>query len=212
MILNSKKYPKTWHVPWSTGTSDDKTLDDDNDFKGLQIVQTLKMDGENTSIYRNGMHARSMESANHPSQSWVKQLAGQIGWQLDDETRICGENLYALHTVPYTDLESYFMLFSVWTLDECWNWQDTKKFADYLRLITVPVIYEGVYDPMKIIEAFQPYKESHEGYVIRNQESFQYKDFKHNVAKFVNPGFRQTLKQSTVHWASAPVVPNKLKK
>ena len=109
------KYPKTPHVPWSQGTSDDKTLLDDNQFHNKDVIVTLKMDGENTSIYNDYIHARSLYSPTHPSQSWVKKLAGEVGYKLLDSERICGENLYARHTIPYNDLESYFMVFSIWT-------------------------------------------------------------------------------------------------
>ena len=207
-----KKYPKTPHVHWSTGTSDDKTLSDDDHFKKMNgVVVTLKMDGENTSIYPDGMHARSLESANHPSQSWVKQLAGNIGYQIKEGYRLCGENLYAKHTIEYNDLPSYFMCFSVWKGEHALSWYESTIIAKELKIEVVPVIYNDYYNKEAIIKAFEPYKDTHEGYVIRNDKGFEYKDFDKNVAKFVNPTFRQTLKESTVHWATAPVVPNKLK-
>ena len=206
------KYPRTYHVPWSTGTSDDKTHENDNFLQGMNVIVTLKMDGENTSIYYRGeIHARSLERPNHPSQSWVKQLAGEIGWQLTENVRVCGENLYAKHTVEYNDLPTYFMVFSIWKGDKCANWIETKMICDALNLTTVPVIYVGSYDKEAILRAFEPYKNNHEGYVIRNANEFLYEDFKYNTAKFVNPEFRQTLKESTVHWATAKVIPNKLK-
>lgn len=206
------KYPRTPHVPWSVGTSDDKTLANDDQFIGKNVVVTLKMDGENTSIYADGyMHARSLYPPTHPSQSWVKKLAGEISWQMATDLRVCGENLYAKHTVPYDNLETYFMVFSVWRKDFCFPWESTKAACKVWGLKTVPVIYEGEYNKEKIIEAYIPYKDTNEGYVIRNDDSFKYDEFEQNVAKYVNPEFRQTLKESTVHWATAQVIPNKLR-
>lgn len=205
------KYPKTPHVPWSVGTSDDKTLKSDEHLHKMDVIVTLKMDGENTSIYTDSMHARSLESANHPSQSWVKKLAGDIGYRIPIGYRICGENLYAKHTIPYNDLSTYFMVFSIWRGERCLSWYNTNIIVKKLSLETVPPIYEGLYDAKAIQKAFEPYKQTHEGYVIRNYKAFDYKEFDKNVAKFVNPEFRQTLKESTIHWASAPVIPNKLK-
>ena len=208
------KYPKTPHVPWSVGTSDDKTLITDAHFEKERVIVSLKMDGENTSIYNDYMHARSLYPPNHPSQSWVKKLAGEIGWKLNMFERVCGENLYAQHTVHYDDLPSYFMVFSVWDnsagLDLCLHWDETVTIVNDLKLITVPIIYDGIYNKEAIIKAYAPYADKHEGYVIRNAKMFLYENFDKNVAKFVNPGFRQTLKESTVHWASAKVIPNKL--
>ena len=56
------KYPRTPHLPWSPGrTKDDRMLDDTKTFDGRSVVVTLKMDGENSTIYRDRIHARSIE-------------------------------------------------------------------------------------------------------------------------------------------------------
>ena len=42
------KYPRTYHLPWSLGsTNDDKFMEDTVSFIGKRIVITEKMDGEN---------------------------------------------------------------------------------------------------------------------------------------------------------------------
>jgi hypothetical protein len=42
------KYPRTYHVPWSEGaTNDDKINKDMSSFYGKNVVITEKMDGEN---------------------------------------------------------------------------------------------------------------------------------------------------------------------
>lgn len=68
------KYPKTPHLPWSEKcTDDDKKLKDIQHFIGKEVVASIKMDGENTTMYDDKIHARSLNS-NHPSQDWVKGL------------------------------------------------------------------------------------------------------------------------------------------
>ncbi len=116
-----KKYPRTPHLPWSSGaTSDDVRIVDLAGFEGRRVVVTEKLDGENTSLYRDGMHARSIDSRHHPSRDWVKGLQARIGYEIPDGWRLCGENMYARHSVAYDDLESFFYLFSVWNgRDEC---------------------------------------------------------------------------------------------
>ena len=53
------KYPITYHLPFSLGrTSDDKTLCDTDHFVGMEVVVTEKYDGENSSVYSDGFHAR----------------------------------------------------------------------------------------------------------------------------------------------------------
>ena len=45
------KYPRTYHVPWSPGTtSDDRLLKSVDQFVGKRVVVTEKMDGENTTM------------------------------------------------------------------------------------------------------------------------------------------------------------------
>lgn len=49
------KYPRTYHLPWSPGaTDDDRVLTDEEleaNFSGRMVVATEKMDGENTTMY-----------------------------------------------------------------------------------------------------------------------------------------------------------------
>lgn len=105
------KYPRTLHLPWSESVqSDDKMVSSCQHFEGKEVVVTEKMDGENTSIYCDGIHARSLDSRHHPSRSWVKGLQARIGWQIPEGWRLCGENVYAVHSIRYDDLESYFSL------------------------------------------------------------------------------------------------------
>ena len=60
--MKYKKYPRTFHLPFSKGsTSDDKFLKDYSNFENKDIIVTLKMDGENTTMYNDHIHARSLE-------------------------------------------------------------------------------------------------------------------------------------------------------
>ena len=62
------KYPKTMHLPWSRGyTDDDKILRSTDHFVGKEVVITEKMDGENTTMYPDPSLARKLDSAAHAS-------------------------------------------------------------------------------------------------------------------------------------------------
>ena len=64
------KYPRTAHLPWSPGaTADDIYQGKLSSFEGKYVVVTEKMDGENTTLYRDYMHARSVDSRFHPSRN-----------------------------------------------------------------------------------------------------------------------------------------------
>lgn len=207
------KYPRSWHFFNSIGSSDDKTMKDDLHFHGKQVVCSIKMDGEAFSGYKDGCHARSLDSNNHPSRNWVKGFHGSIKHLIDENIRICGENMYALHTIPYTNLESYFYGFSVWNLNTCLSWDETLEWFYILGIVSVPVIYEGIYDLKLIHEKFKEYdsKILSEGFVVRLRDSFEMKDFSTSLNKYVKPEFMQAMKENDVHWQTKPIVKNLLK-
>lgn len=195
------KYPRTYHFPWSRYITDDDRVKNELDMFNEEIVMTEKMDGENTTIYQNHLHARSLDSESHWTQSWVRQLQSQIGYELPDGWRICGENLYAQHSISYDNLKSYFYLFSIWNeKNECLSWDDTLEWASLLNLEVVPTIYRGKWEdePKKIHELWtQKFDETkNEGYVIRVTKSFQYSQFRKCVGKYVRKGHVT----SSTHW------------
>lgn len=213
MDFNYYKHPRIPHLPWSKGYSeDDDVLYDTRFFENKKVVISIKMDGENTSIYWDGHnHARSLDSRHHPSQSWVKQLHASIQWKIPEGWRICGENLYAKHTIHYKNLDSYFYVFSVWNeKNECLKWKDTEEFCALLNLKTVPIIYNGMWneDVIKNICPATYNGDLVEGYVVRFDELFNYADFNHCVAKYVKQEFKKRLKESPDFWRNRPVIPN----
>jgi hypothetical protein len=205
------KYQRTYHVSWSNLLKDDRMLENEDQFKGKRVIGTLKMDGENTSMYNDYLHARSLDCAAHESRKWVKGLWSQIAYLMDEDMRICGENLYAVHSVKYDSLPTYFMAFSIWFDNKCISWDETVDYCKILGIEHVPVIYDGIYDKDAIIKAFEPYRESNEGYVIRLADEFLYSEFRRSIAKYVRPEFRQAVNNSHGHWISKKVEVNKLK-
>ena len=206
------KYPRTYHLPWSNMLKDDRMMQDDSMFVGKRVIVTLKMDGENTTMYNDFIHARSLNSGSHETRNWVKGLWARISYLIDDNMRICGENLYAVHSMRYTNLPSYFMLFSIWIDNKCLSWDETIEFAKIIGLETVPVIFDGIYDKENILKAFKDFETTNEGYVIRLANEFNYNDFRKSVGKFVRPEFRQVLNNSHGHWISKKIEVNKLEK
>jgi len=58
----SRKYGRTFHYPFSPGTTSDDRINHDywNDVKSIsQVVHTEKLDGENTCLNQYGVFARS---------------------------------------------------------------------------------------------------------------------------------------------------------
>lgn len=122
------KYPRTYHFDFSLGlSSDDKLISSLDAFEGQEVVVTTKMDGENTTLYSDYTHARSLDSGHHESRSWIKSKQAEIGHLIPQGWRICGENLYARHSIVYNDLHSYFYVFNIWNEEnKCLSWDATS--------------------------------------------------------------------------------------
>jgi hypothetical protein len=198
-FTNQVKYPRTHHLPWSPGiTEDDRVLSNLSSLQGRRVIVTEKMDGENTTMYQDYIHARSVDSAGHVSRNWVKNFWSGISADIPEGWRLCGENLFAKHSLHYEGLPTYFMGFSLWNeRNVCLSWDETQEWFSLMGVHSVPVIYDGIFDEKQIRSL---YKESdwdrREGYVVRTADSFAYSEFRKSVAKFVRSGHVQTVK----HW------------
>lgn len=204
------KYPRTLHLPWSLGATDDDLILPDADalFAGKEVVITEKMDGENTTMYPDHIYARSLDSGYHPSRTWVKNLHGRIAHDIPEGWRIVGENLQAQHAIAYNDLESYFLVISIWDeANNCLSWDDTLEWTDLLGLTTVPVLAQGAWKTVELPISVHTEDDKIEGYVIRNAASFSYSDYQQNVAKYVRPNH---VTADSQNWFAKPIVPNKL--
>ncbi|MBQ69800.1 hypothetical protein CL689_07165 [Candidatus Saccharibacteria bacterium] len=199
LFSNRVKYPRTHHLPWSDGVNDDdRVLTSISQFEGKRVIVTRKMDGENTSMYRDFIHARSIDGRSHPSRDWVKQFWSSISAEIPQDWRICGENLFAKHSIGYQDLPSYFLGFSIWNEKNiCLDWDSTMEYFAILGITPVEVIYDGVFDQKKIQGLWDESKwEIEEGYLVRLASEIPYAEFRHLVGKFVRKGHVQTGK----HW------------
>ena len=211
-MTHYSKYPRTPHLPWSLGTtSDDRLLKTADHFVGKEVVVTEKIDGENTSMYRDHIHARSMDSLMHPSRAWVRQLHGQIQHEIPENWRICGENMYAKHSIHYANLESYFYLFGVCNAENiCLSWDETKEWAALLNLVTVPELWRGIWDEEKVRACYtgkSVFDVPGEGYVVRVTDSFPYTSYWDFAAKYV----RRDHIQTSSHWMTEAIVRNVLR-
>lgn len=194
------KYPRTYHVPWSPGMhGDDRLLESMTAFEHQRVIVTEKQDGENTTLYCDHIHARSVESGSHPSRSWVKNFWSGIRADIPPGWRVCGENMFATHSILYTALDSYFLGFSMWNdRNICLSWDETLEWFALFGIAPVPLLYDGIYDEQAIRALYRPDRDwaTREGYVIRVAAAFAYGDFRRTVAKFVRAGHVQTVQ----HW------------
>lgn len=209
--MNHVKYPRTCHLPWSNPSKDDKIIKSLDNFKGKEVVVTLKMDGENFTGYSDYCHARSLEPLFGEDRGIAKSIWASIAHEIPIGWRFCAENMYAKHSIEYEDLESYLLVFSFWDDQNiCLSWDDTIEYCRLLNLHTVPVIYRGIWDEKEIQKIFEENydEETNEGYVVRLSSEFSFDDFKNCVAKYVR---KNHVQPNIKHWRSAKIVPNKLK-
>ena len=202
------KYPRTYHLPWSPGvTDDDKVIKDISIFNGREIVISEKLDGENTSLYPDYIHARSIDGRNHWSRDWVKNFHSKIIGDIPEGYRICGENLYAKHSIGYTNLSSYFYGFSIWNDDTCLNWDETLEWFKLMGIQPVNILYRGMFDE-KVVRNLQNTLDfsKQEGYVLRVVDQFKMNQFKSSVAKYV----RKNHILSSNHWMYDKIEKNQL--
>lgn len=205
-------YPSTKHVPWSEGVQrDDKQMkpEDLMRFEGAEVVVTEKRDGENATLYAETTHARSTSSRHHPSRDWLKNFWNSFRHLIPENYRICGESLYARHSIAYSFGQEgvFFEGFSMWDeANNCLSWDETMIYFDLLGIKPVPVLYRGLYDEKAIRALYDPKRDydTSEGYVIRLASGFHYSLFDRSVCKYVRKDHVQTDK----HWMHSQIIPN----
>ena len=123
----------------------------------------------------------------------MRQFAARIEHELPEGFRVCGENLYARHSIRYTDLPSYFLGFSVWERDRCLGWDETLDWFMLLGVTPVRELFRGQFD---IVDwralAAETERRGCEGYVVRRADAFRFPEFKRAVAKYVRTNHLQT--------------------
>lgn len=207
-MSNKVKYPRTPHLPWSPGLKDpeERLILSLDTLKSNDIVVTAKMDGENTTLYHDGLHARSLDYSSHSSRNLIKAFHSSIKHLIPPSFRIVVENLTATHSIHYKKLLSPFLGISVWDSDVCLSWADTLDYFALLGIYPVPTLYKGKYSELLLKTLYTNTLDGDEleGYVVRVAGQFLLKDFPVSIAKYV----RENHVQTDQHWVNKPVVYN----
>ena len=210
-MIKALKYPRTYHFPFSPGTtSDDRIKQNWQAILTDELVVTEKLDGENTCLKSEGVYARS--HAAPTINPWARNM-----WTIWEQSKnsigdldIFGENLYATHSIKYTNLESYFYIFAIRDGDKWLSWDDVVLYAHLLDLPTVPVLQRGFFteNDLKnlidktLMQGSQLGGEC-EGIVCRQAKSFETDYFSENVLKYVRKNHVKTDEHWTRHWQRA---------
>lgn len=217
--MDSPKYERTFHLPWSPGgTSDDKRMKDISGLLNTDVVITEKMDGSNVCMEADGCFARTHSGPpDHLSFDCFKQLHSMCKSRIPKGIQIFGEWCYALHSIPYDRLPgSYFLMFGARELftNKWVAWEEVELWAEELQLPTVPVLTmtnvknETSFKDLINTLCAQPSVcgKVREGVVVRVSREFSNEYFPRLVAKWVRKGHVITDQ----HWKTQEIIRNKL--
>ena len=223
--MDSPKYNRTFHIPWSPGGTNDDKRAKMAGFYGLDIVITEKMDGSNTSLETDGCFARTHSGPpNHPSFDALKAMHATIKYKIPHGLQLFGEWCYARHSIEYNELPGYFMLFNVRDLNRVHGdtpnpmwlaWEEVEMWAEEIGVPTVPVLFKGkVWGDRELEELTNSFMNQpsacggiREGVVIRLADEFVERSFDYCVLKCVRANHVQTSE----HWKDQEIIKNKLK-
>lgn len=213
-----KKYPRTPHLPFSPGVqSDDKIIPAKylKNFLNKRIIATEKMDGQNQTFKgHRGIYARSHEIETQlPWDSYAKSYYYNNMHLIDPNIWYIFENMFAVHSIEYENLDSYMYMFTALIENEKrWaSWDEVEELAKSINMKTAPVLYDGVFSSLKEIEDWMSerikgqssFGSKIEGFVLRPAESFPMDKFNENVVKYVRAGHVQTDEHWTRNWEKA---------
>lgn len=214
-----EKYNRIFHLPWSSGTNDDKIAKSVDSLLNVPIVIQCKFDGSNVCMMREACFSRSHSGPpTHPSFNQFKILHATIKWSIPEDIQIFGEWLFAQHSIYYDKLPSFFLGFGIRNINtKIWySTDDTLAMFESLNLKSAPIDFKGIVKAEQdlkdlaqgIMESAGVYGPEREGLVIRLASAFDNKDFSISVMKQVRPNHVKT----DAHWAHQAVRPNKLAK
>ena len=128
----SRKYGRTYHYPFSPGTTSDDRINHNywDDVNHLDnVIHTEKLDGENNCLSRYGVFARSHVAPT--TSAWTQAIRARWALIKNDlgDLEIFGENLYAIHSIEYKKLEHHYYVFAIRINDTWICWEEVKFYA-----------------------------------------------------------------------------------
>jgi hypothetical protein len=184
---------------------------------GKPLIITVKMDGSNALLVKEGVAARNAAVAAHRSFDMLKSIHARICHLIPGHVQVFGEWLYAKHSIHYTGplaLTSLYQVFAVYDRNtQLWlGWRDVEEWAAKLGFETVPIL-EFVQDENsgKLAATLQKcgadiVARGQEGFVVRSVYPFYYGQFQDNIAKYVRPNHVTT----DAHWSKQPIRRNEV--
>lgn len=212
------KYPRTPYLLLTRTADPSDRIVDGKELLGKPLVFTIKMDGSNVTLCRDGCGARNGFNADHYSFDLLKAVQAQIGYLLPENVQIFGEWLFAKHSIHYKGslaLDDYLQIFGALDIQTktFWSVGQVTKFCKEFQLKQVEARYwevfhriDDLYNMARMVFD-EVVAEGHEGIVIRNTREFPYDSFSDNVCKMV----RENHVQTDEHWRHSKLIENEVK-
>lgn len=221
------KYGRTYHYPFSPGTTSDDRIQYDY-WQHVQtmsaILHTEKLDGENNCLNRYGVFARSHAApTTSPWTAAIRQRWEGLKHDLGD-LELFGENLYAIHSIEYRRLEEHYFVFAVRSLDMWLSWEEVQFYAAAFDFPTVPLLqqtsdfsnaavfkeevlaFAGAGSNLDSYDVQTGKPCTREGIVSRNMAAYPVAALGENVFKYVRKGHVKTDEHWTHHWKRASLL------
>jgi len=222
-MSDSPKYNRTFHLPFSPGLqNDDRRVDSVDHWLKRSIMITEKMDGSNLCFERDNIFSRSHSKYPvHESFNAAKAEWARVHHDITAGLQVFGEWCWAKHSIHYTNLPGFFMIFGVRDLRNTlwWDWSGVECLAADLGFPTVPIITENIIatSERSLQNAVETSIQSRskitnrevEGIVVRPDrwhQCFRDSEFQTKVCKWV----RKDHIQTDEHWMNLSIVRNSL--
>jgi len=223
--LDFFRFPHTPHLAWlgEGFPRDDKVLsraEADALLAGPVRVEE-KLDGANLGLsYAPDGRLRAQNRGQYLIRPYSGQFSRLGGWlsmhewqwreRLAPNLILFGEWCAAVHSLDYTELPDWFLLFDVYDRDAQGFWSARRRdtLAASLGLALVPLLHDGQTDLRQLIKLVNSARSRFrdgplEGVVIRSD----FADWCESRAKLVRTEFTQVISE---HWRSRPIAWNRI--
>jgi hypothetical protein len=229
------KFPRTPHLFGSTGTSDDRFLDEQQSLEFLDndsLIVEEKIDGANVGIHisderklilqcRGHLITEGMHGQYDLFKQWATAKQHALAEFLGRRYILYGEWMYARHTIHYRRLPHYFLAFDIYDkeADVFLDHERRSRFLQGTNIPSVPILHAGPASREQLEELLtastfggqfvNPISNRidalAEGLYLRIEEE----GLVAQRAKHVRPEFVAGVEQNT-HWRHQAIVPNRL--
>ena len=213
------KYPSTPYWPFSPSIGrGDGVHSDPDQFVGVPVVVTEKLDGGNTLLHSGRVYARNITA---PSEGkWMAMVKKHHAWKVTEpDVWLYGEDIHGVHSIEYGPVpeQGTYYAFSLRYGDGAFaSFSDVEAYASQREIPVVPVLFDGRFQSIAKLRSFVERAHAEpsalggerEGVVLRLARGFSASEFSKNVCKSVRSCHVQTDEHWTRNWRPCRIARN----